>query len=407
MSATENEGENPSNAKDSGKKNHNKYRQEKPWDTDDINHWEIKEWDPENDKLPSGSLLEESSFATLFPKYREKYLREVWPAITRTLDKYGIACELNVIEGSMTVKTTRKTSDPYIIMKARDLIKLLARSFPAPQAVKILKDEYNCDIIKIGSTVTNKDRFVKRRQRLVGPEGGTLKALELLTGCYILVQGNTVSTMGEGFNGIKTVRKVVLDCMKNVHPVYHIKRLMIMKELQKDEKLKNEDWSRFLPQFKKKNVQRKKIKTDKNTTKKAYTPFPPAQTPSKIDLQLDSGEYFLSERQRKSKKLAEKQALSQTRKQERMEARQREFEAPTSSSKSDTSSAVKSSKTESNNSSMDIDQLKSKFQKAGTKRKLDSAQGLSDYVDADVLPSSSSKEKKEKKKKKKSKKSSD
>lgn len=274
------------------KKNHSKYRRDKPWDNEEIDHWKIESWKAGEDQLPGGHLLEESSFATLFPKYRETYLRQVWPVVTRQLDSRGIACELNLVEGSMTVRTTKKTSDPYIILKARDLLKLLSRSIPVAQAVKILEDDWQCDIVKIGGLVANKERFVKRRQRLLGPDGSTLKALELLTGCYVLVQGNTVSIMGNSWKGLKQARRVVLDCMKNIHPVYHLKRLMIQKELEKDPKLKDQDWSRFLPNFpKKKNVPRKKTAIKE---KKPYTPFPPAQQPSKVDLQLESGEYFFN-----------------------------------------------------------------------------------------------------------------
>ena len=72
--------------------------------------------------------------------------------------------------------------------------------------------------------------------------------------------------------------------------------------------MKNENWDRFLPKFKKENKAPKKKTTitEKKYTflsvflKTRYTPFPPENhiTPSKVDLQIESGEYFLSEKQK-------------------------------------------------------------------------------------------------------------
>lgn len=300
---------------------HNK---DKPWDTPDIDKWSIEPFKPE-DNASGSPFLEESSFATLFPKYRENYLREVWTDVTRALEKQGLGCVLDLVEGSMTVKTTRKTFDPAAILKGRDLIKLLARSVPFQQAVKIMEDDVACDVIKIGNVVSNKDRFVKRRQRLLGPNGNTLKALELLTKCYILVQGNTVAAMGP-YKGLKEVRRVVEDCMRNIHPIYHIKELMIKRELAQKPELADEDWSRFLPQFKKRNVARKKPKKVKE--KKAYTPFPPAQQPRKIDLEIESGEYFMRKADKERRKLEEKKEKRDAAKIEKDKERAKDFVAP-------------------------------------------------------------------------------
>ena len=57
---------------------------------------------------------------------------------------------------------------------------------------------------------------------LAGEGAEYFQAIELLTQCYVLVQGTTVSAMGP-YKGLKEVRRIVLDCMKNIHPIYRIK----------------------------------------------------------------------------------------------------------------------------------------------------------------------------------------
>ncbi|ETN42516.1 uncharacterized protein HMPREF1541_01673 [Cyphellophora europaea CBS 101466] len=300
------------------------YNKEKEWDHDGIDHWKIDKFEP-SDNL-GGTFTEESSFSILFPKYAELRLKQAWPLVTRALEKRGVAAVLNLVEGTMGVNTTRKTFDPSAILDARDLIKLLARSVPVQQALKILEDEVAMDIIKI--RLRNKEKFVKRRQRLLGPNGSTLKALELLTNTYILVQGATVAVMGP-YKGLKEVRRVVEDCMNNIHPIYHVKELMIKRELAKDPTLKNESWDRFLPNFKKRTLSKRHqpFKVT-NKDKKPYTPFPPPQEKSKVDLQIESGEYFLAKHAKERAKEQERKEKQLERKQQKDQERAQSFVAP-------------------------------------------------------------------------------
>ncbi|XP_004491161.1 KRR1 small subunit processome component-like [Cicer arietinum] len=340
------------------KKKKGKHDKPKPWDDDpNIDHWKVEKFDP---SWNEGGMLEVSSFSTLFPQYREKYLQEAWPLVKSSLKDFGISAELNLVEGSMTVSTTRKTKDPYIIVKARDLIRLLSRSVPAPQAIKILDDEMQCDIIKISGMVRNKERFVKRRQHLVGPNSSTLKALEILSGCYILVQGNTVSVMGS-FKGLKQVRRIVEECMLNkMHPVYNIKVLMMKKELEKDPALAEENWDRFLPKFNKKNVKKKKANSKQ---KKPYTPFPPPQQPSKVDIQLETGEYFMTEKKKSAKKWQERQEKQAEKTAENKRKREEAFIPPKEHAK-----PVDNSDDATNNVSEMAMSLKKKAKKFGKRK---------------------------------------
>lgn len=326
---------------------------DEPMSTEPVdNAWSLKVPAFKQEHNPHG-LMEESSFATLFPKYREKYLKEYWPLVQKILVEYNVKAELDLIEGSMMVKTTRKTWDPYIIIKARDMIKLLARSVPFEQAKRVLEDEIGCDIIKIGNLVSKKEKFVKRRQRLIGPNGATLKSIELLTNCYVLVQGTTVAALGP-YKGLQQVRDIVIDTMENVHPIYNIKALMIKRELMKDPKLRDEDWGRFLPQFKNKNISKRKQPKNKKV-KKEYTPFPPPMPLSNIDKQLESGEFFLKESEKKARQQRERREKQALAAKVQTERRNKDFIAPEEEAASSSKSKI---------SSVNVASLKAKIRKA-------------------------------------------
>ena len=122
---------------------------------------------------PIAAPVMSSSFATRYPEHRDRYIRVTLNKMKKFFKKHGIDITVNHQQYSIIVSTTNKTWDPYSIIKARDLIKLIARYVPFEHAAKVMEDNTFSDIIEIGKTnvARNQVRFVKRRARLIGPNG--------------------------------------------------------------------------------------------------------------------------------------------------------------------------------------------------------------------------------------------
>jgi ribosomal RNA assembly protein len=219
--------------------------------------------------------VEENTYTSSFPKYLGKYLREIWPKISELLSSYGICGEINLSQYSISVRTTDETRDPYIIFKAKELILLITRSVPIQHAVRIFQDDIASEIFSfehiIKSNVRSSPPVLKTLKNIIGAKGSTLKALELLTKCYISIDRNTICVIGS-YAGIKTIASVIEGCVKNIHPLYHLKNIILKNQLRKNVAMKNSNWLRGMSQ--QMQVAAKRSKPLKSRRKVFYKSFP-------------------------------------------------------------------------------------------------------------------------------------
>lgn len=68
-------------------------------------------------------------------------MNEIWPHLDNLLTSRGIKAEINAKERIITVATTEKTRDPYVIIRARDMVKLISRSVPFVDARRVVTGE--------------------------------------------------------------------------------------------------------------------------------------------------------------------------------------------------------------------------------------------------------------------------
>lgn len=104
---------------------------------------------------------------------------------------------------------------------------------------------------------------------------------------------------------------------------------MIKRELRADPTLATENWDRFLPHFKRRTLsKRKKPAKITDKSKKVYTPFPPPREKSKVDLQIESGEYFLGKQAKERKEKEDREQKQRERAEEKKRGKERELVPP-------------------------------------------------------------------------------
>lgn len=230
-------------------------------------------------------FTETSTFDILIPANRLDYIKNNMDILTSEIANIKLLLEIQ--DNKLTISTTSKTRDPFIIIKGRDMLQLIVKGVDIQKAKRVLEDQIFSEIIPLNAN--NETVLNNRRLRLEGPKGSTLKAIMLLTKTEVFIQKKSVCVIGH-YKGLKEVREIVEGCFKNLHPAYILKKLVVKRELEGDKEKANEDWERFLPSVKsktknkrgdgkkkesekqKKKLERKEIKTTDNKKKPFETP---------------------------------------------------------------------------------------------------------------------------------------
>lgn len=258
-------------------------------------------------------FLEVSTFEILFPKHRSEYLKSIQSYAVKACEIKKIHLEIDFEKCLMKVSTTDKTRDPYVIIKANELIQLLGRGVLLENCAKVLEDGYSSEIIPARSLCSSDKVYEHRKHRLSNPK--ILKSLELITKTHILISNKTICVVGE-YRGVYEAKNVIIKCFENMHPAFELKNLIIKKKLMKEGR--EGDWERFLPNIKK--THSKKSKEYRETGN-----LPEEITDRKEDIQMQTGEFFANSENLEKLRLKEERRLKR---EEIRRAKQERFVEP-------------------------------------------------------------------------------
>jgi ribosomal RNA assembly protein len=121
-----------------------------------------------------------------------------------------IQSETGVIE----IVPREDTDDPTTILRARDVVRAIARGFSPERALQLVDDDIVLDIIDLRETFGRNERDIARlKGRVIGREGKIRRLIEEMTDAKVSVYGHTISMLGE-YETVTAAREAIEMLLK-------------------------------------------------------------------------------------------------------------------------------------------------------------------------------------------------
>ena len=139
-------------------------------------------------------------------------------------------------EGSVKIILSENSTDPSLLLRAKDMVTAIGRGFPPETAFRLIRNEDDIfDMIDLRVIFGRAESDIIRiKGRIIGSEGKTRKLIEELTEADVVVYGHTIGIIGSftEADAARNAIQMVIDGCEH-HTVYNYlqkKRTELKKE---------------------------------------------------------------------------------------------------------------------------------------------------------------------------------
>jgi ribosomal RNA assembly protein len=158
-------------------------------------------------------------------------------------ERLQVKLEIESEGGGVEIIMDEKSTDPSLILRAKDVVTAIGRGFAPEQAFRLMRNEETAfDFIDLRVIFDRSESDIRRiKSRIIGMNGKTRRTIEELTEADVVVYGHTVGIIGT-FEQVDVARNAVQMIIQGCehHTVYNF----LQKKRRELKKQQLELWER-------------------------------------------------------------------------------------------------------------------------------------------------------------------